>query len=120
MTNNIYPTKFDELDIVLEGYPKTCYNLGPVYQTGGCKANDNLNLFIGTGLKPGEVAIVFFQFNKGPYKGAGFAVLGSGKIRCYEHAQTIPEVKSFCEKVMGCSFSPGSGYSDYYYNCPDL
>ena len=121
MTNGVYPTKLDELDIALEGYTKTCSNLGPVFQTGGCKANDYLNLFIGTGLTPGETATPFFQFNKGSYIGAGFSINNSDHIACYENTKFIPEPKSFCEGIMGCTWDGPSTYaSDLFYTCPDL
>ena len=113
ITNNVYPTKFDELDISLEGYPKTCSNLGPVYQEGGCKANDYLNLEI--------TPSPYFQFNKGPYISAGFSIRNNGIVKCYENSRFITEPKSFCEKVMGCNFDGAATYAtDLFYTCPDL
>ena len=120
MVNGVYPTKFDELDITLEGYTETCSYLGPKYQEDGCKANDYLNLFIGTGLTPGKLAIPWFQFNKGTYRGAGFSIHANGIIKCYESGIFMSEPKSFCEEVMGCTLDDSSNSVDLYYTCPDL
>ena len=119
MTNGVYPTKFDELDIALEGYTKTCSNLGPAYQTGGCKANDYLNLFLNSVGPIG--ATPMFQLNKGPYKGAGFSITNIG-VRCYENSVFIAEPKSFCEKIMGCTLTTNTNHYavDLFYTCPDL
>ncbi len=122
MTNGVYPTKFDELDINIEGYTKNCSSLGPVFQTGGgCKANDYLNLFINAiSTNPQGVGIMF-QFNTGSYKSAGFLIRSSQKIICYENDAYIPKPKSFCEDIMGCTWEGPAEYaSDLRYSCPDL
>ncbi len=120
MTNDVYPSKLEELDIDLEGYSKTCSYLGPTYKTGGCKANDYLNLYLNV-VTVGKDSIPLFQFNKGLYKGAGFFINSDNKLYCYEHKSYIPEVKSFCEKIMNCDFrSEISGKNDMFYTCPDL
>ena len=120
MTNDVYPSKLEELDIDLEGYSKTCSYLGPTYKTGGCKANDYLNLYLNV-VVTGKDCTPIFQFNQGPYIGAGFFINTHNKIYCYEHSSYIPQVKSFCEKMMGCEFRNDiSGTDDILYTCPDL
>ena len=119
MVNGKYPTKLNELDITLDGYTKTCNALGPVYQTGGCKADDNLDLFINTSSGANSnFANPMFLFNKGPYKGAGFYI-GQKTIRCYEYISLISEHGSFCNKVMKCTYANSTG-NGYDYNCPNI
>ena len=120
IVQDIYPTKLNELDIDIAEYTQDCEYLGPRYQEDGCKANDYANLEIITGMNPGKAATPYFQFNKGPYRGAGFA-MRIGGIRCYEQSSFVSEPKSFCEKLMGCTWDGPSTYAvDLYYTCPDL
>ena len=119
IVNDIYPTQLNELDIDIAEYTQNCEYLGPRYQEGGCKANEHTNLAIISGLYPGKAANPYFQFNKGPYRGAGFAIQKG--IKCYEQTSFVQEPKSFCEKVMGCTWDGPSTYAvDLFYTCPDL
>ena len=120
MANNAYPYKLEELDISLDGYTKDCTYLGPSFYRGGCKADDNVNLYLNV-VVPGKDCTPSYQFNSGPYKSAGFWIDRDNKIYCYEHANYIPEPKSFCEKIMGCTpINPGQYAEDLSYICPDL
>ena len=121
MAREIYPSKLEELDIDIKEFTKECVSMGSIFQGGGCKANESVNLFLNV-TNIGQGANPMFQFNSGPYRGAGFFIRFNQKIFCYEHASFIAEPKSFCEKVMGCEPTDGhSGYSvDLVYLCPDL
>ena len=120
LVNDKYPSKLNELDITLDGYTKGCNYFGPLFVSGGCKANSSVNLFLNVA-SAGRDANPMFQFNNGPYLSAGFFIFND-KIYCYENKVYIHEPKSFCEKVMGCEYTPGlSGYSsDLIFTCPEL
>ena len=121
LVNGVYPSKLDELDITLEGFTETCSSMGPSFLAGGCKANNSVNLFLNVASK-GWDCYAMFQFNKGPYRGAGFFMhQDNNMVYCYEHAYYIAETKSFCENVMGCEYiSSVSTEYDLFYICPDL
>lgn len=117
MVREIYPSKLEELDIDVQEFKNSCNKMGAAFKAGGCKANESVNLFLNV-VNETKNCDPMFQFNSGPYRGAGFFV--TGKIYCYENAAYIEE-KTFCEKVMGCYPTTGSSYAaDLFYLCPDL
>ena len=121
MAQEVYPSKLEELDIDIKEFTNSCSSLGPAFQTGGCKANDRVNLFLNA-TTVGKECGPMFQFNSGPYRGAGFGLRSNQKFVCYENAAFVTEPKLFCEKVMGCKpTTVNSVYAvDLAYLCPDL